>query len=145
MSPGTEKSADQRPMTGADYLASLDDGRTVYIYGERVAKVTEHPAFRNTARMIARLFDAMHDPEQHSKLMVPTDTGNGGMTHAFFKAPKTAQDLIAGREAIAAWAKLTYGWVGRSPDYKAAFLATLGANAEFCAPYQERCSALVQV
>ena len=31
----------------------------------------------------------------------------------------------------------TYGWLGRSPDYKAAFLATLGANAEFYAPYQD--------
>jgi 4-hydroxyphenylacetate 3-monooxygenase len=27
--------------------------------------------------------------------------------------------------------------MGRSPDYKAAFLATLGANAEFYTPYQE--------
>jgi 4-hydroxyphenylacetate 3-monooxygenase len=27
--------------------------------------------------------------------------------------------------------------MGRSPDYKAAFLATLGANADFYAPYQE--------
>jgi 4-hydroxyphenylacetate 3-monooxygenase len=49
-------------MTGAEYLASLDDGREVYIYGERVARVTQRPAFRNTARMIARLYDAMHDP-----------------------------------------------------------------------------------
>ena len=85
----------ERPMTGAEYLESLDDGRAVYIYGERVAKVTEHPAFRNTARMIARLYDAMHDPVRGPKIMVPTDTGNGGMTHAFFKAPKTAEDLIA--------------------------------------------------
>ncbi|HEY4041133.1 MAG TPA: 4-hydroxyphenylacetate 3-hydroxylase N-terminal domain-containing protein [Rhodopila sp.] len=137
MSSGTEDKIGQTPMTGADYLASLDDGREVYIYGERVEKVTEHPAFRNTARMIARLYDAMHDPQRRSKLMVPTDTGNGGMTHAFFKAPKTAGDLIAGRDAIAEWARLTYGWVGRSPDYKAAFLATLGANAEFYAPYQQ--------
>jgi 4-hydroxyphenylacetate 3-monooxygenase len=125
------------PMTGAEYLASLDDGRAVYIYGERVAKVTEHPAFRNTARMIARLYDAMHDPERQAKLMLPTDTGNGGMTHAFFKAPKSMQDLVAGRDAIAEWARITYGWVGRSPDYKAAFLATLGANADFYDPYQE--------
>src|SRR5580700_8740260 len=132
-----ESLAAQAPMTGAEYLASLDDGRVVYIYGERVAKVAEHPAFRNTARMIARLFDAMHDPERQSTLTVPTDTGNGGMTHAFFKAPKTSADLVAGRDAIAAWARLTYGWVGRSPDYKAAFLATLGANSEFYAPYQE--------
>ena len=27
--------------------------------------------------------------------------------------------------------------MGRSPDYKAAFLATLGANADFYAPYQD--------
>ena len=43
------------PQTGADYLASLADDREVYIYGERVADVTRHPAFRNTARMVARL------------------------------------------------------------------------------------------
>ncbi len=32
---------------------------------------------------------------------------------------------------------MTYGWIGRSPDYKAAFLATLGANADFYHPYHE--------
>ena len=67
------------------------DGREVYIYGERVKDVTTHPAFRNTARMVARLYDALHDPKHKDKLLVPTDTGNGGMTHAFFKAPKTSR------------------------------------------------------
>ena len=33
--------------------------------------------------------------------------------------------------------RLTYGWMGRSPDYKARFLGTLGANADFYAPYAE--------
>ncbi|HLF22993.1 MAG TPA: 4-hydroxyphenylacetate 3-hydroxylase N-terminal domain-containing protein, partial [Burkholderiales bacterium] len=126
-----------RPQNGAEYLASLDDGREVFIYGERVKKVTEHPAFRNTARMVARLYDAMHDPKHKDKILVPTDTGNGGMTHAFFKAPKTLDEMIAGRTAIAEWAKLTYGWLGRAPDYKAAFLATLGANSDFYDPYQD--------
>lgn len=125
------------PMTGAEFLESIDDGREIYIYGERVEKVTEHPAFRNTARMVARLYDAMHDPELSKNLMVPTDTGSGGMTQAYFKAPKTVEDLIAGRDAIAQWARLTYGWVGRAPDYKAAFLATLGANNDFYKPYDE--------
>src|SRR6201993_4484312 len=125
------------PQTGAEYLDSLRDDRTVYIYGERVKDVTEHPAFRNTARMVARLYDALHDEKRASKIMVPTDTGNGGKTHAFFKAPKTMDDLLAGRNAIAEWARITYGWLGRSPDYKAAFLATLGANAEFYDPYTD--------
>src|ERR1700723_2800541 len=125
------------PQTGAEYLDSLRDDRTVYIYGERVKDVTTHPAFRNTARMVARLFDAMHDEKHASKIMVPTDTGNGGKTHAFFKAPKSLDDLLAGRNAIAEWARITYGWLGRSPDYKASFLATLGANAQFYDPYSE--------
>jgi 4-hydroxyphenylacetate 3-monooxygenase len=126
-----------RPMTGAEYLASLDDGREVFIYGERVKAVTQHPAFRNTARMIARLYDALADPKVKDKILAPTDTGNGGATHAFFKAPKTLADLLQGRSAIAEWARITYGWIGRSPDYKASFLATLGANADFYDPYQE--------
>ena len=126
-----------RPQTGQEYLDSLRDDRTVYIYGERVKDVTTHPAFRNTARMVARLYDALHDDKRKHKLLVPTDTGNGGVTHAFFKAPKTMDDLIAGRDAIAEWAKITYGWMGRAPDYKAAFLATLGANSDFYEPYQD--------
>jgi 4-hydroxyphenylacetate 3-monooxygenase len=126
-----------KPQTGAEYLASLRDGREVFIYGERVQDVTTHPAFRNTARMTARLFDALHDPQKKARLTVPTDTGNGGTTQAFFRAPKSAADLLAGRDAIAEWAKITYGWMGRAPDYKAAFLATLGANADFYDPYQE--------
>ena len=123
--------------TAANISNSLRDDRTIFIYGERVKDVTTHPAFRNTARMMARLYDALHDPKHNDKILVPTDTGNGGKTHAFFKAPKSLDDLLAGRNAIAEWAKITYGWLGRSPDYKASFLATLGANAEFYDPYQE--------
>ena len=43
------------PYTGREFLNSLDDGREVWIHGERVGTITEHPAFRNTARMLARL------------------------------------------------------------------------------------------
>ena len=70
-----------RPFTGAEYLESLRDGREVYIYGERVADVTTHPAFRNAARSIARLYDALHDPKTKDVLTCPTDTGSGGITH----------------------------------------------------------------
>ena len=40
------------PYTGSEYLESLDDGREVWIYGERVKKIAEHPAFRNCARLL---------------------------------------------------------------------------------------------
>jgi 4-hydroxyphenylacetate 3-monooxygenase len=128
---------DVRPFTGPEFLESLRGPREVWIYGERVADVTAHPAFRNPARMLARLYDALHDPASRDVLTCATDTGSGGVTHRYFRAPSGADDLVAARDAIAAWARLTYGWMGRTPDYKASFLATLGANAEFYAPYQD--------
>ena len=36
------------------------------------------PAFRNTARMTARLYAALHDDKRKHKMLLPTDTGSGG-------------------------------------------------------------------
>ncbi len=131
----------KRPFTGAEFLESLRDGREVYIYGERVEDVTTHPAFRNSARSLAKLYDALHDEKTKPVLTAPTDTGSGGTTHRFFKAARTREELIGQRDAIAAWARITYGWLGRSPDYKAAFLNTLGTNAEFYGKFADNARA----
>src|SRR5918992_5888415 len=120
-----------RPFTGMEYLESLRDGREVYVYGERVEDVTTHPAFRNAARSIARLYDALHDAQTRDLLTWRTDTGSGGFTHKFFRAARTREELIAQRDAIAQWARMSYGWMGRSPDYKASLMNTLGANHRF--------------
>ena len=87
--------------------------------------------------MVARLYDALHDPEFKDTLTGPTDTGSGGYTHKYFKASSNAQELKEARDAIAAWQRMTYGWMGRSPDYKAAFLGTYGPNADYYAPFDE--------
>jgi len=126
-----------RPLTGQEYLESLRDDREIWIYGERVKDVTTHPAFRNTARMIARFYDAMHDPARKAVLTTETDTGSGGFTHRYYKASRNVEELVAARDAIAESARISYGWVGRTPDYKAAFLATMGANPGAYAPYEE--------
>jgi 4-hydroxyphenylacetate 3-monooxygenase len=133
----TTQSATTRPFTGAEYLESLRDGRVLYFHGERVKDVTTHPGFRNSARSVAKLYDALHDPALRDVLTIHTDTGSGGLTHRFFRVPRTAEELVKARDAIAAWQRLVYGWMGRSPDYKAAFLGTLGANADFYAPFQD--------
>src|ERR1700744_4976199 len=125
------------PFTGEEYLESLRDGREVWIYGERIADITAHPAFRNSARSVARLYDALHDPERKAALTSPTDAGNGGFTHSFFRVPRCADDLRAARDAIVEWQRLCYGFMGRTPGYKAAFLGPLGANADFSSPYED--------
>ncbi|WP_309599896.1 4-hydroxyphenylacetate 3-hydroxylase N-terminal domain-containing protein, partial [Klebsiella pneumoniae] len=99
--------------TGNDFLAGLNDGREIWAYGEKVDNVITHPAFRNSALSI------------------------GGVTHPFFRVPHSVDDLIRDRDAIAQWARLSYGWLGRSPDFKASFLTTLGANPEAYGEYAD--------
>ena len=61
---GAARGSSDDPADRRRISRSLRDDRTVYIYGERVKDVTTHPAFRNTARMVARLYDALHDDKQ---------------------------------------------------------------------------------
>jgi 4-hydroxyphenylacetate 3-monooxygenase len=131
----------KRPFTGREYLESLRDGREVWIYGERVKDITKHPAFRNAAVSISKLYDALHDETSKAKLTTETDTGSGGYTHKFFRYARSREDLFAQRDAIAEWAKITYGWMGRSPDYKASFTNTLGANPEFYGKFSDNARA----
>ena len=131
----------KRPFTGAEYLESLRDDREIWIYGERVKDVTTHPAFRNSAVSISKLYDAMHDEKTKDVLTTPTDTGSGGYTHKFFKYARSSDDLLGQRDAMAQWARQSYGMMGRTPDYKASFLNTLGANADFYGEYKPNAEA----
>ncbi|HVC51178.1 MAG TPA: 4-hydroxyphenylacetate 3-hydroxylase N-terminal domain-containing protein [Stellaceae bacterium] len=133
MTPEQHIAGAARPFTGKEYIDSLKDGREVYINGERVKDVTTHPAFRNSVRSLARLYDALHTDRADGKgvLTTDTDTGSGGFTHRYFRVARAPAELKAQQVAIAEWARLTYGWMGRTPDYKAALMNTLGANAEY--------------
>ena len=77
------------PYTGKEFLASLDDGREVWIYGERVKNIATHPAFQNTARMLARLYDALHEDHRAGRNVLAMPTEWGGFTHRYFVAPTT--------------------------------------------------------
>jgi 4-hydroxyphenylacetate 3-monooxygenase len=121
-------------MNGASYLDSLRDEREVYIYGERVRDVTTHPAFRNSARSMAHLYDAMHDPETSDLLL--TTSSEGFRTHRYFTSSYSSEELFKARDALAHWARMTFGFMGRTPDYKAGFIATLGSFPEFYNPFE---------
>ena len=73
-SPASPATPAARPLTGEEYIESLRDGREVFIYGEKVADVTTHPAFRNSVRVTARLYDSLHDPAKRDVVTAPTCT-----------------------------------------------------------------------
>src|SRR5690348_7394185 len=102
--------------TGTEYIESLRDGREVWFDGERVKDVTVHPAFHNTIRSIARLYDLTHEPELRDVLTVP---GNNGRVLRAYQIPRSRADLVAKRVAFKTWAEASFGFLGRSPDYMA--------------------------
>jgi 4-hydroxyphenylacetate 3-monooxygenase len=122
-------------MNGKEYLESLRDQRVVYLNGEKIDDVTAHPAYENAARSIARMYDALHD-EEMGKILT-TDTEEGYKTHKFFKESKNAEELLEARDAIAQWAKLSYGFMGRTPDYKASFTGHLNAFANYYEGFED--------
>lgn len=121
------------PPTGADFLESLRDGRVIYFDGDQVDDVTTHPAFATSARSYARMYDSLHDPAKQDLLTFVTDRGT--RSHKFYKLPETKQDLFESRDAIAEWARLSFGSLSRGPDYKAALVAALAADADFYEEY----------
>lgn len=120
--------------TGEEYLESLRDGRNVYIDGERVADVTRHPAFRNCALSVSRLYDALHAPES-ADVLTGVDRF-GTRTHKFFKPSYSAAELLEAQAAIAHWQRLSFGFLGRTPDYKASFMSSLAATADYYGPFE---------
>jgi 4-hydroxyphenylacetate 3-monooxygenase len=79
----SQQTAQARPdapalRTGAEFLRSLGDGRQIFLNGERVESVVEHPALRGAARSIAKLFDIAAAPALRERMTYPSPaTGDG--------------------------------------------------------------------
>jgi 4-hydroxyphenylacetate 3-monooxygenase len=121
-------------LTGDSYVESLRDGREVYLYGERVTDVTTHPAFAQSVRSMAHLYDALHDSETRD-VMTTVDRYTGARVHRFFTPAHSVEDLLNARGAIELWARLSYGFMNRTPDYKASFMAGLAVTHDFYEPF----------
>jgi 4-hydroxyphenylacetate 3-monooxygenase len=102
--------------TGAEHIKSLKDGRTVYIDGKLVDDVTEHPAFRNAVRAAAALYDFQAQPE-NIELMTFQPDGSNRRINRGWQMPRNYDELVLRRKALQAWAALSCGFFGRSPDH----------------------------
>ena len=107
--------------TGADHIQSLKDGRTVYIDGKLVEDVTEHPAFRNAVGSAAALYDFQARPENIEWMTFSPD-GSGRRVNRGWQMPRNHGELVERRKALQAWAALSCGFIGRSPDHVASTL-----------------------
>ena len=91
--------------TGAEHIKSLQDGRTVFIDGKRVADVTEHPAFRNSVRSAASLYDVQARPENLA-LMTFVPDGSTRRVNRAWQMPRNYDEMVLRRKAMQAWGAL---------------------------------------
>jgi 4-hydroxyphenylacetate 3-monooxygenase len=111
--------------TGAAYLEGLNDGREVYLGGRQVQSVADDPAFRGSARTVAQLYDAVASGSLGIDL--PTDD-DGQPFNPIWIRPRTREDLDARNRLHGAWADITYGLLGRSPDHVSAFVTGMACE-----------------
>ncbi len=107
--------------TGAEHIASLRDGRTVYIDGQLVPDVTTHPAFRNAVHSAGALYDYQAQPENIELMTFKPDGSNRRVNRAW-QMPHTYEEMVQRRKALQAWTRVHYGFMGRSPDHVASAL-----------------------
>src|SRR5919197_335959 len=107
--------------TGDAHLKSLRDGRTVYIDGELVPDVTVHPAFRNAVRSAAALYDFQARPENLELMTFKPNDSNRRINRAW-QMPRSYEEMVQRRQALQAWATVSCGFLGRSPDHLASAL-----------------------
>jgi 4-hydroxyphenylacetate 3-monooxygenase len=123
--------------TGAEHIKSLQDGRTVFIDGKRVADVTEHPAFRNSVRSAASLYDVQARPE-NLELMTFVPDGSTRRVNRAWQMPRNYDEMVLRRKAMQAWAAAHYGFMGRSPDHLASALVGQRMASRFSASTAKR-------
>ena len=111
----------QGAMTGARYIESLRDGRTVYIDGKLVDDVTVHPAFTDMIGELARCYDLQSSTEYRDE-MTFLEPESGVRTSVSWLLPRSAEDLKRKRRNSELWNAFTWGQLGRSPDILAPYI-----------------------
>jgi len=101
---------------GQAHIKSLRDGRSIYLDGQRIEDHTTHPAFRNAVKSAGMLYDFQASEAQREKMTFPSPT-TGNPVSRLWQLPLSYEDLVARRNALTAWAELSCGMLGRSPDH----------------------------
>ena len=109
--------------TGSDYENSLGN-RKVYINGEVVTDVTKSPYFKGIIDTLKKMYDYSSDPNNQMQFKTPWGT-TGNRT---FMIPQDLNGLNERHQAIAKWAEMSMGFVGRSPDHVGSFFAGFASN-----------------
>src|SRR5437899_5990574 len=96
--PGSSHTS-HMPKSGAQYFASLQDGRQIFLDGAPVCDHVNHHAFRTSIASAAKLFDFQAAPENQSK-MTFVSPKTGERVSRMWQLPTCYEDLVERRKAL---------------------------------------------
>lgn len=130
--------------TGAQYIEGLRSRKPeVWLGGEKVEDIVNHPVFKQPILEIAKLYDMQFDPAYQEKITHICEETGERISNAFL-VPKSYEDIKARGELFEAYAMSTFGLMGRTPDFLNIVLTSMASNSWFLDKYNPEWSKNVQ-
>ena len=121
--------------TGNQYVEAVELRKPeVWLSGRKVTNLMDEPVFRQPILEIAKLYDLQHDPKYQDQIThICEDTGE--RVNNSFLVPKDYDGLMKRRAVFEAYAKATFGLMGRTPDFLNVVVTSMYHNAWFFEKY----------
>jgi 4-hydroxyphenylacetate 3-monooxygenase oxygenase component len=100
--------------TGQQFLRGLRDRRELWVGGDKVASMVDHPALSGAAQALAEVYDLQH---QAADLCLMPDPETGEAINVSHMIPHNAADLQQRHRGLERIAEYSVGLMGRTPDY----------------------------
>jgi len=100
--------------TGKEFLKGLRGAREVWVDGERVSDVVDHPKLRGAAQALAEVYDLHH---KHADICLMPDPETSEAIPVSHMIPRSRVDLARRGKALRQVAEYSMGLMGRTPDY----------------------------
>lgn len=101
--------------TGAQFKASLDDGRQVWVKGVKLDKVTDNPSLSAGIDLLASMFDDQF-VEEFEDATTTVDPRSGARVTRAWQEPRSIEELRDRRKMIEYTSYKTAGTFGRPVD-----------------------------
>jgi anthranilate 3-monooxygenase (FAD)/4-hydroxyphenylacetate 3-monooxygenase len=123
--------------TGAQYIEAVKSRQPeVWLSGKRVSNVFNEVVFQQPIKEIAKLYDMQHDLDYQNEITHLCEETGERVNNAFL-VPKSYEDLIRRRATFEAYAKATFGLMGRTPDFLNVVVTSMYYNSWFFEKYNK--------
>ena len=121
--------------TGEQYINGLRNQKPeVWLSGERIDNVVDHPYFASSVKEVAKLYDMQHDPKYQDKITHVCEETGKRIGNSFLN-PTKPEHLQMRRQVFELWAESTFGLMGRTPDFLNTVITGMAANDWFYRKY----------